>query len=148
MAYIYSLTNPLTSNVFYVGYSNKKPVIRLMAHIAQQKLKNIIELAAVDKIPVLNTLEQGDHVTTKTEKEWIVKLHGEGAKLENLEGLLSYEERGYILNAPKELLDKADCDKEDKLKACLELILKELPLSSSIPIVLRIKNICEWGLSD
>ena len=148
MPLIYSLSCPIRKRVFYVGFSTVSAESRLMQHLSAKRLKTIVDLVANNLLPTLGILEQGEHVSTDTEKEWINKMFIQGEPLENIDGLLSHAERSYINGIPIALLNTINLSSEDRSIAALRFILNELPIDPNIPISLRIKNIAEWGLNN
>ena len=147
MPTIYTLKNPINNCIYYVGYTTKRIEERLVGHLRAPKCETTKMLVNIGVSPIIEIVESGESVTTQTELYWIKKLNSEGIQLENKDGLINYQSRELIGNIPKGLLNNIDLTIEEKQRQALELILSELPLSSSTPIVLRIKTIIEWALS-
>ena len=86
MKYIYTLTDPRDGAIRYVG-ETLNPIMRLRLHIAQFKTGRakdqwIKELEQEKLRPVMNIVEEVPVADAKTkEREWIVKLRGEGCLL-------------------------------------------------------------------
>jgi hypothetical protein len=140
MPTVYKLINPLTEQIYYVGYTTKHITVRLMGHLAINKQLPTTQLLQKKNIlPIIQVIEEGDGVTMQTENYWIKKLKDEGHKLENT-GPGPQPAIFEIRREPK-------YNGDNKLKMALQSILDELPLGSSIPIVQRIKNIAENALS-
>ena len=148
MPTIYKLINPLTDKTYYVGFTTKTITERLVYHLINPISKSTIDLIAAGLKPIIEVIEEGDNVTTETEKYWIKRLDFEGHFLENRDGLIVYQNRDYIFTIPDNLLNSIDMTDNERLALSIKIVLDELPLSSNIPIVIRIKTILEWALSQ
>lgn len=144
---VYSLSNPLNNNVYYVGFTTKGVIERLRWHLAVNPLPTTKFLLGKGYTPVIDILEQGDNVTIDNEKKWIQKLHNQGVVLENKDGLINYQDRGNLEFTDDEIRYLSSLSVEERYKTVIKRVLHELPLDSSIPIVIRIKNFCETSLS-
>lgn len=145
MPTIYKLINPLTNSPYYVGYTTKDAKIRLMGHLVQPTATTKYLIECGHK-PLMEVIESGDYVTKETETHWIKLLHLKGYSLDNKDGIVVYQNRDYIFNIPGDLLNSIEMSKEERLLNAIELTLEELPLSSNVPIILRIKTILEWAI--
>ena len=145
MATVYSLTNPINGNVYYVGFTTKRIEERLLGHLAKPNTETTRMLVNIGLSPIINIIESGEIVSKETELYWIKKLNEEAVLLENKDGLINYQKR--TGNISDNLLNSIELTSEEKMRSSLEMIIKELPLSSSIPIVQRIKKLAEWALS-
>lgn len=103
---------------------------------------------SIELIPIVQAIETGDHITKQHEKEWIKKLSLEGYALDNIDGLKNYQNRDAIFTLPNELLNTIPLSIEDKYKTAINIALGELPEISNVPVVLRLKFILEWALSQ
>lgn len=90
--YIYSLTDPRTKKVFYIGQS-KNPDVRLLNHIHKSHLlktpkdyvlTELIKIGQVPRVKVLEEIEvdpankQSIFSVSKREKYWINEIFGDG----------------------------------------------------------------------
>jgi len=141
MPTVYKLINPVNETIYYVGYTTKAINIRLLGHMTHSKKLPTTELLLNSGLtPIIEIIEEGKNVTMETENYWIKKLKSEGYTLEN-----TANGRKPLLLEPRN--PQAKYIGDDKLKIALQQILDELPLSSSIPIVQRIKKIAEKALA-
>lgn len=144
MPTIYKLINPINHAPYYVGYTSKSVEERLLGHCNIPIHMSTIALLSIDLLPVIEVIEDGDHVTKVTEMYWIKKLSQQHV-LENVDGLVNYQERKIFFDLPPEVQNEIQLRVEDRHRIAIELLLKEMPLSSSVPIMMRIKNILDWA---
>lgn len=147
MPVVYSLTNPLTNKPYYVGFTKLTPTKRLLGHIIQTLHPTTKMLVDNSLVPIINILEEGESVTQATETYYINKYINDGFELENksrpsLDQPLNFDSLTILLSNIKTQTGEVGV-----LKTALEMIRKELPLSSCIPIMQRIKNIVENAIS-
>lgn len=144
MPIVYKLINPVNHLPYYVGYTAKSTSERLLGHCNIPVHRSTIELLNIDLLPVIEVIDEGEHVTKATEMYWIKKLSQSHA-LENIDGLVNYQERKNFFDLPKEIQNEINLSIEDRYRIAIELLLKEIPLSSSVPIMIRIKNLLDWA---
>jgi len=143
MPTIYKLINPLTNEVYYIGYTERKIEERLKDHLRTPKHETTKTLIKGCYSPIIEQVETGEHITKSDELRIIKQYHKDGHKLENISGIdgfnkgLNNDDIKYLSTLPK----------EEQYKIALNKILKELPLNATYPIVLRIKDIAETVLS-
>ena len=145
MAIVYLLKNPVNDVVYYVGYTEKTLTERFVSHLHSKIQPTTKLLIASGRMPTAEIIEENPEVTRQTESYWIKRLLSEGCPLENI--LIPADKKATIANIPIELLNTLNLSDEERLRFAMDFILKELPLSPTIPIVQRIKTICEWSLS-
>lgn len=143
---VYSLNNPLNNSVYYVGFTTKPLIYRLNDHIAKNHLPTTKYLISKGYKPTIQVLERGEYITLADEKKWIQKLHNKGVILENRDGLINYQDRSNLEFDNDEIYYLSTLSVEKRYETVIKRVLLELPLSSSIPIVIRIKNFCESAL--
>lgn len=144
MAIVYKLINPINDVVYYVGFTKLNLLTRLGGHIREGKHPTTKMLIEREMMPSIEILEEGENVTTQTEKYWIKKLSDEGHPLENSVG---YRDGGKKYDRFQAIKNKSKSEDETRLRIALQQILDELPISPSIPIVRRIKSIAQSALS-
>ena len=147
MPIVYSLRNPLNNKIYYVGFTVKSATERLFGHLSKQLQPTTRQLVEQGLQPIIEVIEDGADVDKITEMYHIKRLLSEGYKLENRDGVVNYQNRETLLNIPKALRDSLQLTENERLKIALKEVMNELPLSSSTPIVIRIKTIIEWALS-
>lgn len=147
MPTVYKLINPLTKKTYYVGFTIKSLTERLMGHMMSPQSKTTKDLIDIGVTPIIELIEEGENVTKETEMYWIKKLSFEGHYLENRDGLIVYQNRDYIFEIPEQLLNSIEMSENDRLKSAISIVLDELPLSSNVPIIIRIKTILEWAIN-
>lgn len=146
MPIVYKLINPVNHRPYYVGFTTRSKEERLLGHCNLPVHRSTIELLKIDLLPVIEVIAEGEHVTKETEMFWIKELaiiH----PLENVDGLINYQERKNFFDLPLEVQSGIKLSKEDRHRIAIELLLKEMPLSSSVPIMIRIKNLLDWAVS-
>jgi len=147
MPTVYSLKNPINNEIYYVGYTEKTISERLIGHLASLVHETTKSLAEQGLSPIIEIIEEGVNVNKVTELYWIQKYSADGHKLENRDGLINYQSRNNAGFSDEELLKLYDLEPAEQYLFALNKIKAELPLSSNIPIVLRIKNIIETVVS-
>jgi len=147
MPTVYKLISPITKQPYYVGFTIQDINVRLIGHL-YQPTNTTKKLMSIGLIPDIQAIESGEDITKQNEKEWIRKLSLEGYVLDNIDGLKNYQNRDAIFTLPNDLLNTIPLSIEDKYKTAISIALKELPETSSVPIVLRLKFILEWALSQ
>lgn len=89
---IYTLTNPRTNEVRYVGWTSKTPARRLNTHIqaavskpaATHRARWILSLLSIGIRPVMTVIESGEgDGWREAERRWIAFFREEGARLVN-----------------------------------------------------------------
>lgn len=87
---IYTLSNPRTGEVRYVGFTSKGARTRLKGHLDQARLKVthkdkwILSLLSIGLVPALTVLESGSgDGWQEAEKRWIAAFRLKGARLAN-----------------------------------------------------------------
>lgn len=94
---VYTLTNPITGMVFYVGLTKLPLKVRLLGHISScktlksEKDKIVFEIVSLNKKPKIETIEAfksntDNSVCLLAEKYWIEQLRSWGFQLVNLSG--------------------------------------------------------------
>lgn len=146
MPTVYLLRNPENNNIYYVGYTIQAPSKRLLAHISSGTQITTQYLVSNNLAPIIEIIEEGEDVTKETETYYIKHYYSKGHKLENIDQVFNYQAKAAQIETPLSMKDKT-LTRLELMRTALHEILKELPLSSSIPIVKRIKNICETALS-
>ena len=146
MPIVYKLIDPRDNRIYYVGYTEKTIEDRLIGHLSISKHKTTIDLVANNLCPLIEVIEEGSHVTKDCEMYWIKRLSAEGSYLENIDGLVNYQNKDGIFDIPESLLNSLAITTEQRYLVAIETVLNELPLSSSVPIIIRIKTILEWAL--
>lgn len=147
MPIVYKLISPLTQKTYYVGFTEKSLTERLIGHMVLPKSKTTKDLIDIGLVPIIELIEEGENVTKETEMYWIKKLSFEGHYLENRDGLIVYQNKDYIFQIPEQLLNFIEMGETDRPKSAISIVLDELPLASSVPIIIRIKTILEWAIS-
>jgi len=148
MPIVYKLIDPRDNRTYYVGYTEKDLQSRLLGHMMVSIHKTTIELISNNLCPKIEIIEDGDLVTKETEMYWIKRLASEGVYLENRVGVVNYQNRDGIFEIPEVLLNSLSISSEQKYKSAIEVVLDELPISSSVPIVIRIRTILEWAIKN
>lgn len=148
MPTVYSLKSPTNNEIYYVGYTEKTISERLIGHLASLVHETTKNLASEGLSPVIEIIEEGVNVNKITELYWIQKYHSDGHKLENRDGLVNYQSRNNAGFLDEELLKLYDLEPVERYLFALNKIKSELPLSSNIPIILRIKNIIETTIAS
>lgn len=147
MPIVYKLIHPITMDVYYVGYTEKPLQERLLGHITTKKSKTTKDLVDNGLLPIIKEIESGDGVTKETETYWIQRLTNQGVYLENRDKVVNYQNRDYLFEIPSQLADNLNLSNEERYLAAINLVLDEMPLSVSVPILIRIKTILEWAIS-
>ncbi len=146
MPIVYKLIHPIEKRIYYVGYTEKSLNERLLGHIATSTHKTTLELVSQGLSPEIQSIEEGEHVTKDTEMYWIKRLAQEKVYLENRDGIINYQDKGYIFKIPEKLLNSIEMPIEDRYKCAIGIVLDELPMNPTVPIIQRIKVILEWAL--
>ena len=144
MATVYKLISPIDNSIYYVGYTEKPLSVRLVQHLSKPIHPTTIALISVDKIPIIDIIVSGDNISKIDETFYIKKLFSEGHKLENIDQIINYQERKSLFDLPDTVKNGIIANEEDKYKCAIDLISSEMPLNSSIPIIIRIQNILDW----
>jgi len=147
MSIIYKLIDPRDNRIYYVGYTEKTLTDRLIGHLYVSIHKTTIDLVTNNLCPIIEAIEDSESVTKETEMYWIKRLSGEGVYLENKDGLVNYQNRDGLFVIPEALLNSLPISLKQRYHGAIEAVLDELPLSSSVPIIIRIKTILEWALN-
>jgi len=147
MPIVYKLINPNNNVVYYVGYTTQTLEQRLIGHLVHQNQKTTKDLVSNGLKPKIECIEEGETVTKETEMYWIQRFKNEGIYLENRDGVINYQNRDWITEMPVELLNTIEMPDSERYKAAIELVLSEMPLSVSVPILIRIKTILEWAVN-
>lgn len=143
MPIVYKLINPINNKIYYVGYTERKLSERLFDHLQSDPQQTTKKLLKAKLQPIMEVIEEGENVTKHTETFWIKRLHSEGIELENISDIVNLE----YLHRPSKAILSNSLTENERLRIALMEILDQLPLSSSVGIVIRIKHICETALS-
>ncbi len=146
MPTVYKLINPIDKIPYYVGFTVQDINVRLIGHL-YQPTATTKKLMDIEIIPIIEIIETGDNITKANEKDWIKKLSLEGYNLDNIDGLKNYQNRDSLFTLPADLLNSIELSNEDKYKAAIKIALDELPETTSVPLVLRLKFILEWAIN-
>jgi hypothetical protein len=119
-----------------------------MGHMIQPQSKSTIDILEAGLKPIIEIIDEGLHITKETELYWIKRLAFEGHFLENRDGLVVYQNKDYIFKIPDNLLNTIEMGESERLKCAISIVLDELPESSSVPIVIRIRTILEWAIRN
>jgi len=144
MPIIYKLINPLNKKPYYVGYTEEILKKRYIGHLTQSAHPTTIYLLSIDILPLIETIVSGPDVTKETEIFWIKEL-AKTFELENRDGLVKYQMKKTFFDVPKEVMDQVDISEADRYKIAIDLLVKEMPRDTSIPIMIRITNILKWA---
>lgn len=147
MPKVYKLINPNNNITYYVGYTEKSLQERLCGHLYEQKQKTTKDLIAKGLKPIIECIEEGDEITKDLETYWIQRLTNQGVYLENRDKVINYQNKDYLYELPTELLNTVNLTEAERYKAAINLVLEEMPLSVSVPILIRIKAILEWAVA-
>ena len=140
MAIVYKLINPIDNIIYYVGFTTKELSVRYNGHL-RQPLPTTKIILDMGKKPIIGIIEEGDHVNIEIEKYYIKKIFEDGCPLENKDGLINSQSWRDDLNLTINDIEILTTLKtEDKYIYILNRILKELPINSNIPVVIRIQN--------
>lgn len=147
MPKIYKLINPENDVTYYVGYTDKPLQQRLIGHLYSKKQKTTNDLIIKGLLPKIELIEEGEGVTKDTETYWIERFTNEGVYLENRDKVIRYQNRDYLYELPSQLIDTMQISELERYKTAIDLVLGEMPLSVSVPILIRIKAILEWAIN-
>ena len=119
--HIYQLINPFNKEVFYVGKTEKSPLVRLNGHISEslnparknEKIDKINEIIKLGRKPIISTIEsiecnsEEDYQrASEREKYWIYYFLESGHPLTNREK--DYPKPGEDKNTKKEPIKKVE----------------------------------------
>lgn len=142
---IYTLTSPITNQVYYVGYTNNPLQERFRNHLSWNK-PTTVYLKSIGLVPIMEVLETCDYDASKTiEEYWIHQFKAWGFALEN----------GFISKNPSAIPVTSHLTVSLSKKERL-ILKKMLSVRGSCKTIANksslhpttIRNICDYGKGD
>jgi hypothetical protein len=133
LIYIYTLTDPLTNEIRYVGKTTQSPIKRYLQHLNNsKKRKTYVNIWINDLLndglkPIIKVVDKcTDCNWIELEKRWTIKIYEENKKLCNLTYIDNKEDRD-----PNLSINTNGQRKKDKIYEEIKWLIKNTGLSSN-----------------